>query len=156
MEVRTIIQSQANVLRVTSLKIGNVVKIVETKYSEPEIRYAIVLDLLNSGKETFVQFLIYTKSYNSVTAEMKTYSGSKDLSLFPATVDEVSCYFKDTVKQLESDIAKSKKDLQEKIESVEKVKQFADGELSKKLSEASFEELTQAEYENKLKLLSQI
>lgn len=154
MQVKTLIQSQANVLRVTSLTIGNVVKIIETKYSDPEIRYAIVLDLLNSGSETFVQFLIYTKSYNSVTAEIKTYSGSKDLSLFPATIDEVSTYFGDTVKNLEREIKKEEKDLADKIIALGKVKQFAEGELSKKLSETSFEELTQAEYEDKVKKLS--
>lgn len=89
METKTLIQASANILRITELQEGNVIKIVEKEYNSMESHFGIVLDLLNSGKETFIEILIFKQSYNSVEGKVKLFSGSEDLALFPATTEEV-------------------------------------------------------------------
>lgn len=146
METRTLIQAQANVLRVTALKKGDVLKIVEKEYSAIESYYGVVIDLLNSGNESFIQILRYKKSYNDFTAEIKTYSGDKNLALFPTSVDEVKEHFDDVIKALESEFIKKRKELEKNQEALQSIKEFVNGEKSKKLTDSSFVEITQEQY----------
>lgn len=150
MQTKNIIQTQANVIKITSLVKGNVVKILEKEYGDTyKTCYGVVLDLLNTGTKTFIQILKYEKSYSDVKAEIKTFSGNDDLTLFPATIEEVKDFFSGAISKLESDIEEDKKKLQDKIEATEKAKAFASGELSKSLSEPEFSEMTQTEFNTK-------
>lgn len=150
MQTKNIIQTQANVIKITSLVKGNVVKIIEKEYGDSyKTCYGVVLDLLNSGTKTFIQLLKYEKSYNDVKAEIETFSGNDDLTIFPATIDEVKEFFSGSIARLEADIEKEKKELQDKIEAVEKAKTFANGELSQSLSEPEFSEMTQVDFNAK-------
>lgn len=150
MQTKNIIQTQANVIKITSLVKGNVVKIIEKEYSDTyKTCYGVVLDLLNSGTKTFIEILKYEKSYGDIKAEIKTYSGTDDLTLFPATVEDVKAFFSDIIEKLEADINQEKTKLQEKIEAVEKAKKFASGELSKTLSEPEFTDMPQKEFDEK-------
>lgn len=151
METKTLIQATANILRVTSLTKGDVIKIVEKEYSSTEIHYAVVLDLLNTGSETFIQLLKYKKSYSQMTAEIVTYSGDKDLAIFPATVEEVKEHLNTVLIGMEKDIKQEKADLQKKIEALESATAFVSGEKSKKLKSASFTKLTQDQFDKEVK-----
>lgn len=147
MQTKNIIQTQANVIKITSLVKGNVVKIIEKEYGDTyKTMYGVVLDLMNSGTKTFIQILKYDKTYGSVKAEIKTYGGEDDLTVFPASIEEITGFFGDVIKNLKEQIEEDKKKLQEKIESTEKAEQFASGELSKSLSEPEFSEMSQAEF----------
>lgn len=156
METRTLIQAQANVLRVTALKKGDVVKLIEKEYSGNEIYYAVVIDMLNTGKETFLQLLQYKKQYSDITASIKTYDGSKDIALFPATIAEVQEHFESAVKDMRNKIEDRKKDLQKDQEALAKLQSFSEGELSRKLTAASFEEITQKTYDKRVAELKQL
>lgn len=156
METRSLIQAQANVLRITALKKGDVVKIVSKEYSSIDILYGFVLDLLNSGSECFIQILQYKKQYGDFTAEIKTYSGDKDLALFPVEVSEVKEHFDGVVASLEKDFIKKKDELEKNRSALENIKTFVNGEKSRQLTNASFTELTQAEYNDKKALLTQL
>lgn len=150
MQTRNIIQAQANVIKITSLTKGDVVKIIEKEYQDNyKTCYGVVIDLLNSGTKTFIQILKYEKSYGDVKAEIKTFSGEDDLTMFPATVEEVKDFFSGAIERLKSDIEDAKKKLQEKIEAVKKAQEFASGELSKGLSEPEFTETPQKEFDAK-------
>lgn len=150
MQTRNIIQSQANVIKITSLVKGNVVKIIEKEYSDSyKTCYGVVLDLLNSGTKTFLQILKYEKSYNEIKGEIKTYSGEDDLTIFPSSPEEVKEFFSGSLFSVEKSIEEDKKKLQEKIEALEKAKMFASGQLSKTLSEPEFSEITQVEFNTK-------
>ena len=139
---------RANVIKVTALKKGDIFKVMESgSYSEDGVYYGVVLDLFNTGEQSFMQVLRYKKSYGDVNAELVVYDGDKDLALFPATIEEVTEYFGDTIAKISSQIEEDKKKLQQKIEGLEKAKQFVKGELSKKLTEMSFEEVTQEQFE---------
>ena len=139
MQVRNLIQSMAQVLTITSLNKGDMVKMIEESgYSNPEVRFAIVTDIMNSGEKTFVEMLVYRKSYNSVDAEVKLYSGEKELHLFPTTVEEAQDFMEDTVKYLEKDLKEQRQNVQKKEEAVAKLKDFISGELTKKIQPATF------------------
>lgn len=155
MQTRNIIQTQANVIKITSLVKGNVVKIIEKEYSDTyKTCYGVVLDLLNSGTKTFLQILKYEKSYNDVKGEIKTYSGEDDLTIFPSSPEEVKEFFSGAIDSVSNQIEEDKKKLQEKIDALEKAKKFTTGELSKELSEPGFNEMTQEEYNSKRELLA--
>ncbi len=150
MQTKNIIQTQANVIKITSLVKGNAVKIIEKEYGDTyKTSYGVVLDLLNSGTKTFIQILKYEKRYNDVKAEIKTYSGEDDLTIFPASQDEVKDFFDNSIARIEESIEEDKKKLQEKIEAVAKAKAFVSGELSKTLSEPEFKEMSQQEFNSK-------
>ena len=148
MQTKNLIQTTANVIKITNLKKGDVVKMIaDGGYSSPEIFYAVVLDLLNDGENTFIEMLQYKKNYSSVKAEIKLFKGTDDISLFPTTTDEVKEYFESAIKQTEDDIEFKKEELQKKIDGLEKAKEFASGELSKKLSEVEYSEMQQEKYD---------
>ena len=134
MQTKNIIQTQANVIKITSLVKGNVVKIIDDSSSySTDIKYGVVIDLMNDGSKTFLEILEYKKSYGDVSAEIKLYSGDKELNLFPASVDEVKEYFETTLSYISKSIEQDKENLQKKINGFEKAKQFVSGELSKNL-----------------------
>lgn len=141
METKHLIQSQAVAIKITTLAKGNVVKLIDEQYSDIKIKYAIVLELFNDGTKTFIQLLEYSKSYRSISAEIKVYGGDKQLNLFPADPEEVKTYFADA----ESEIQKEIKDKQEEIkklhDTLDKTQQFITGELAKTLTKVDFEEV---------------
>lgn len=162
MKTQNVIQTVANVIKITSLKKGDVVKMIESTYSTPESYYAVVLDMLNDGEKTYLELLKYKKSYNSVNAEIKLYEGTTDISLFPTSIEELKEHFGDCIKSIEREIIDDKEKLQKKIESLEKAKEFTSGELSKTLSEVEYSEIEQSKFiqlqrekQEKLKALSE-
>lgn len=148
METKSIIQSAANVVRLVNLKKGDIFKIVgDEGFSGDRTHYAVVVNVLNDGENTFIEVLEYEKSYNEVKAEFKIYKGTDNISIFPTKIEEVKGYFSNAIEGLKTEIEESKKELQNKIESLKKAEEFAEGELSKQLSEAEFKEQTQVDYE---------
>lgn len=139
---------EANVISVTSLREGDVFKLLEVNsYGADSIFYGIVVDLFNTGESAYIQVLQYKKSYEDITAELKVYSGDKDLAIFPATIEEVQKYFSESIKKLEKDIEEKKEAIQKQIEGLAKARKFVSGELSKNMNELSYKEMTQKEYQ---------
>ena len=152
METKTLIQASAKILRVTELHKGNVVKLVDKEYSSHEIKYGIVLDLLNSGMETYIQLLLFKKSYGEIAGELKLFKGTTDLALFPATIDEVKEDMGEAIERLGESLLKERKTLDDKFLALAKAKEFVTGKLSQDLTEASFETLTIEEFQEEEKL----
>ncbi len=153
METKTLIQAQVNVVKITALKKGDVVKLIEKTYSDNEIYYAVVIDMLNTGKESYLQLLRYKQSYGDITAEIVTFDGEKDLAILPATIKEVAEHFERAIDSMKVKIKVAKETLQKDINAMKKLEHFSTGELSKKLTEASFEEITQKVYNKRLEQL---
>jgi predicted nucleic acid-binding Zn-ribbon protein len=120
-----------------------------------KVSFGVVLDLLNSGKDSFVTLLVYEKTYGEIKPKIITYSGKTDLNIFPATIEEVQSNLESTIQHLERKIEEKKKELSELVSGFEKAKEFVGGELSRKLSETSFEEMSQVEYNSKRKELEE-
>jgi len=151
MQTKSLIQTVANVIKITELKKGDVVKIIEEEYSSNAIYYGVVIDLLNTGSKSFIQIVRYKKVYSDIKADVILINGEKDIALFPATPDEIKEHLSASISSIEKDIDKEKEELQKKIEALEKAKQFVSGETSKQLTEPSFTEMTQIDFNNEKK-----
>jgi hypothetical protein len=150
MQTKHLIQATANVVKITSLAKGDVVKIVEDSSYDTNIYFGVVIDLLNSGDKSFIQIMRYKKSYRAIDCDIKTYSGEKDMSLFPATVDEVKEHLGDVIKDIRKDIETKEKEISDKRLALQGAEEFVSQETSKQLRSSSFKEVSQAEY-NQLK-----
>jgi len=146
MQTKTLIQSSANILRITDLQKGNTVKVIKKDYSDNKIFFGVVTDLLNSGESTFIELLLFEKSYNDLKGKVVVYDGKDDIALFPATVEEVETDLSDALKLLARDIEKSEDELLKKKNAYEKASEFVSGKMQKKLQSTSFEEITTRQY----------
>ena len=146
MQTKTLIQATANVIKITELNKGNVVKMVDKTYSSAEIKYGVVVDILNSGSETYIQFLLYKKEYSGLTGEYKLYKGDEDIALFPASVDEVRDELYHALEGMKNSINDKEKEILKAKDVLAKADSFVSGELSKQLTEASFQEISNEEY----------
>lgn len=147
MQTKNLIQASANVIKITSLVKGDVIKMVEeSSYSTPEIYYGVVLDLLNDGDKTFIQIMRYKKGYASIDTDIKTYNGSKDLSIFPATVKEIEEELQSAINQIETSIKEEEKKLASKKEALKTAKDFVSYETSRQLSEVNYKEISTQEF----------
>lgn len=158
METKNLIQTTANVIKITNVKKGDILKIAKEEYSSVELYYGVVIDLLNTGSKSYITILQYKKSYGDISAEIKTFKGTEDLSIFPAEINEVKEYFEEAVNKLEKTIEEDKEKLQTKIDAVNKAKEFISGELSKTLSVVDYQEITQKEFNDieRQKIIAQI
>lgn len=161
MKTQNIIQSSVNVIKLVNLKKGDIFKSIETGAYDKKITYNLVIELYNDGENSYIEVMQYTKSYDSVDANYKIFSGTDDISIFPATIEEVEEYFNSAIKVIDEQIIEDKENLHKKIIACEKAKEFVKGELSKKIQMAEFKEQTQEQYqtdkiikENKLKELT--
>jgi len=152
MEMKNLIQLNANVVRITNFKKGDVFKRIDTRYSDTEVKYGVVLDLLNDGKKSFIEALEYKKGYDSVSGEIKVFRGEEDLNIFPCNISEIKEYLESAINSVDKEIEKSKEELQKKIEANEKAKQFVSGELSKSLTMLEFKEQTTNEYKEEIRI----
>jgi len=142
MQTQQIIQSNVNILRITNLKKGDVFKMIsDPSYGSPELHYAVVLDLFNSGEKTFIQILQYQASYSNVNASIKILKGTDDIAIFPASKEEVEKYFEDAIENLSKDILKKEEELEKTRTGLEKAKEFVSGELSKQLTVVEYESI---------------
>jgi len=146
-QTKNLIQASANVVKITRLAKGDVIKLIEAKdYSEPEIYYGVVVDLLNSGEKTFVQIMRYKKGYGAIDCDLKTYSGDKDCNIFPTTVEEVQEHLNECIERIERDVKDAERSLDAKRLGLQRAKEFVSFETSKKLQATSFKEITTQEY----------
>lgn len=147
MQTKTLIQASANVVHITRLSKGDVVKLIEeSSYSSAEVFYGVVIDLLNNGDKTYVQIMRYKKSYSSIDCDIKTYSGDKDCLIFPASVEEVEEHLKDVIGSIERDVQSEERKLLDKKLALVRAKDFISGEATKKLISTEFKEMTQQEF----------
>lgn len=150
MKTQNLIQASANVLKITSLSIGDVVKQVDASSYSSDIYYAVVTDMLNDGEETFIQLTRYKAGYGKIDADIKLFKGGTDLNIFPTTVDEVKEHLNDAIESIKKKIIEEERTLADKKLGLENAISFVSMETSKQLTEASYKEVTQVEY-NKIK-----
>ena len=148
METKNIIQASVNVVKLVNLKKGDIFKLVKADAYNSGITYNVVVELYNDGENSFIEVLQYEKNYDEIRADHKVFAGTDDISIFPATIEEVAVYFKEALKSLEKSIEEDKENLEKKIVACEKGKEFVKGELSKKIQEAEFSEQTQEKYKS--------
>lgn len=151
MQTKNLIQSTANVIRITNLKVGDIYKRYSDSSYDSSVYYGIVKAINNNGEQTFIEAVEYKKSYSSISADFKVFSGEKDLAIFPATLDEIKDEFGKVVQQIEKEIVGKLEEVEDKKKCLAETQLLLSGELSSRLQSADFKELTQSEY-NALKI----
>lgn len=148
MKTANLIQAETNILKITSLHEGDTVKILEKEYNDRyKTTYGVVTALYNTGEKSFVEFSLYEKSYSKIEAKIMVYDGSTDLNIFPANPTEVQIYLQEAIASIEDSVKEESKNLQSKIEALERAKKFVSGETAKELKAASYRSMSQAEYQ---------
>lgn len=152
MQTKSIVQANANVIRVVNLKKGDVYKRIEETYSEPQIKFGVITGVYNDGEKTFIEALEYKKEWRDVSAEVKVFGGDKDVSIYPTTVEEIAEHFETAVKSLEKDLSDKKKEVVKLESSIENAREFINGEMAKKLTTVDFKEISQGDYNEQKRL----
>ncbi len=148
MQTKNIIQSSANIIRITQLHKGDVYKrIEESSYGDPTVKYGVVMDILNQGDKGFIEALEYTKSYSTIDASLKIFGGDKDIAIFPTTIEEVKNHLNSAVESIRKSIEDKRQALEKEIKMLGEVETFVSGETAKKLTEASFETVSQDQFD---------
>jgi hypothetical protein len=93
MQVHSVIQPSATVIRITEVQPGSIYKrLTKATYSGDKDRvvFGIVTDVLNNGEESAITALEFTPPVYSgaVEPEAKVFSGTSEVALFPASLDE--------------------------------------------------------------------
>jgi hypothetical protein len=151
MQTKQIIQSSANVIRITNIAKGNVYKRFE---DSDYVYYGIVTDVLNDGINTIITATEYRKSWSSMEVSQKIMKGEKEYVLFPADIKEIESEFQSVISSKERDIVGYRKSIAEAEATIELTNKLISGELSKEPSSPSYKELTQEEFNEKVLALN--
>ena len=114
MQVKSIIQASANIVKITELVKGNIVKLAEENSYDTNISYAVVMDILNDGDKVFIEFLKYKKNYSGVDLEQKVISGEKDVHIFPATPEDLTQHVKSIEQAIREEISNEREEADKK------------------------------------------
>lgn len=127
METSTLIQASADVVRIVTLRTGDVYKrlLHKTPYGrdleEPTLRFGVVTDVINNGSDAAITALEFDTGYSGVAPEIKVFRGGSDVAPFAATpaevtaaLSEVAKFAQRAVEDAERELAK-RRDVQELV-----------------------------------------
>ena len=152
MQTKQIVQASANVIRIVNLSKGDLYKRFEDSSYSDKLRYGVVRNIYNDGETTFVESTEYEYKYGEVKANLYIMRGDKDVSIFPATLEELQFEFEGAESRIKEDIQNKKKELAEKEQALIVTQKLISGELQKQIQSAEFKEMTQAEYNEKIRI----
>lgn len=155
MQTKSVLQASANVIRVVNLKVGDVYKRIDSRYSDKELRYGIVQGIYNDGESTHFEALEYKKDWSDIQADYKIFSGEDDLALYPTTVEEIKEHFSSAIQSLEKKLKDKKEEVAKLEHSVELGQKFISGEMQKELSVIDYKEQSQEEFNEQKRLKEQ-
>jgi hypothetical protein len=146
MQTKSIIQTSANVIRITNLKKGDVYKRIDDSSYSDKVRYGVVVNLYNNGEKTYLEALEYKVGFGDITAERAVISGEMDVAIFPATAAEVEEHFSSALRGIEKKISDKREEILKLESTLTHGKEFVSGEMAQKLTEPQFKEMSQREY----------
>lgn len=109
--ISTYVQATADIVRVVSLKPGDVYKRLAESHGEPKMSLGIVTAVLNNGERTAITAVEYEATYAGVQAVVKTLTDKTEVAIFPATPDEVSAHVTDLLNSAERAVQTAERDL---------------------------------------------
>jgi hypothetical protein len=148
MKVQQAIQSQANVIRVTSITAGDVYKRFEDNYDD-RTYYGIVKNVHNDGEVTIIEATEYCYKYSSIDVSHKIIRGNKDINIFPSSPDELNLELEKARKELVRKIEKAQEEISTNEQIIKDVDGLISGETLKQLHAMGYKELSQSEYDTK-------
>lgn len=115
-QVKTLVRSTAQHIRVVSLAEGDVYKriIPPDTYNKAKVVFGAVTDVLVNGENAAVVAIEYEiTSYSDVDAKIVTLSDNEDVAIFPARPEEVRTYFAEVAEAQERKVAAKNRELVE-------------------------------------------
>ncbi|WP_033926116.1 hypothetical protein [Sphingomonas sp. 35-24ZXX] len=150
MQTKSIVQASANVIRITNLAQGDIYKRFDDSSYSRSTFFGIVKAIYNDGEKTYIEAVEYKKSYSEMEASIYVMRGDNDVSIFPATLEEIQEEFASCAKSIEKKIAEKREEIAKLEGALDTTNQLVSGELQKKLQTPVFKEFTQAEFNQKL------
>ncbi|HET8661094.1 MAG TPA: hypothetical protein VFM55_19115 [Micromonosporaceae bacterium] len=119
MQTSTLIQASADVVRIVSLKTGDVYKRLNdrTNYGtavEPTLRFGVVTDVLNNGTDAAITAIEFDATYNDAKPEVKVFRTGTDVALFAAKPDEVIAHLDQVTASARRAVEEANKELGKK------------------------------------------
>lgn len=146
MQTKSIIQTSANVIRITNLVRGDIYKRFDEKSYSDKVVYGVVEGVYNNGEQTYIQAVEYKYSYSTLEANIKVIAGTDEVAIFPATLEDIQEEFSRCEERTKEEIEKKKKELASLEKALEQTQKLVSGELQKELHQTEYKELTQAEF----------
>lgn len=125
--ISTYVQATADIVRVVSLKPGDVYKrLSDTDYGSPKMHYGIVTSVLNNGTKTAVTAVEYEAGYGSMTPTAKVFTDRTEVALFPATPEEVSVHVRSLLDSAERGVETAERALHDKREALSEARRVVE------------------------------
>lgn len=148
------IQSSANVVRITSISAGDVYKrFGDTEYDD-KVYYGLVKAVHNDGDKTIIEAVEYCYKYSDISVDYKVIGGTKDVTIFPSTPEELNLELEKARKAQLKKIDDANDQIEKSKQLIAEIDGLVSGETQKSLQAMSYKELTQSQYEEKKKELN--
>lgn len=148
METKQIVQSSANVIRITNVKPGDVYKRFDESYDD-RTYFGVIQAVHNDGDKTIIESMEYCYRYSSLEVNHKVLRGEKDYILFPSSPEELNLDLEKAKKNKINEIEEYKEKISKSEKELEHINGIISGETLKKLSAMSYKELTQEQFNQK-------
>lgn len=150
MQTQSIVQSSANVIRIVSLRVGDIYKRYSDSSYDNSCFYGIVKSIDNNGQQTFIHAIEYKKSYSEMAASVYIMRGDKDVSIFPTTLEEFKNEFKSVLDSTSKEIEKLEKQIKDKQILLVDTQKLIDGTFLIELQTPEYREMSQSDFNLKL------
>lgn len=117
MQVKTLINPSATIVRVAEVRKNDVYKRIEKpSYGDERLVYGKVIDILASDEEAAMVALEFVPvDYSTgIQAVVRTFKGDTEIALFPATVDEYVLHLHAAVDAQERTVEAAQRDFETK------------------------------------------
>jgi hypothetical protein len=126
MQVSSIIQPAATVIRVTEVKPGDVYqRLVKATYSgdKDKVVFGMVMSVLVNGEDAAITAIEFTPPMYAgfIEPEVKVFSGGTDVALFPATVEEWDTHMRGAISKQAKEVEKIEATLRRQSEVLEQM-----------------------------------
>lgn len=149
MKTQTAIQSSANVIRITSVKAGDVYKRFADSDYDDKVYYGVVKSVHNDGEKAIIEAVEYCYKYSDISVEYKIINGTKDVTIFPSSPDELNLELEKARKAQVKKIEAAQEQIETSNRLIEEIDGLVSGKTLQNLQAMSYKELTQADYETK-------
>lgn len=113
MQTETLIRASAQVARITELHAGDVYKRLDTSGyagSEATVIFGIVTDVMSNGEDAAFTATEITKNYMGASVrELKTFTMSHNIAIFPATPEEIQQRFAEIREEMQRKVVEAQK-----------------------------------------------
>lgn len=148
------IQSTANVIRITSVSAGDVYKRFSDSDYDDKVYYGVVKAVHNDGEKTIIEAVEYCYKYSDISVDYRVIGGTKDITIFPSSPEELNLELEKARKSQLKKIEDAKEQIEKSTNLISEIDGLVSGETQKQLKAMSYKELTQSQYQDKLKELN--